>query len=96
MRSPLRRISSCVASRDLLGRVGQRQVVELGRLLEPVEVVAVAEDRRAALGLVAADALEDAGAVVQPVAEHVDLRVLPGHELAVLPDQLSLLHGRRV
>ena len=88
----MRRISSWVASRDLLGRVGQLQVVELGRLREPVEVVGVAEDRRAALGLVAADPLEDAGPVVQPVAEHVDLGVLPGDELAVLPNQLGLIH----
>ena len=88
----MRRISSWVASRDLLDRVGQRQVVELGRLGEPVEVVGVAEDRRAALGLVAADALEDAGSVVQAVAEHVDLGLLPGDELAVVPNQLGLLH----
>ena len=39
---------------DLLGRVGQLQVVELGRLGEPVEVVGMAEHRRAALGLIAA------------------------------------------
>ena len=88
----MRRISSCVAGPKLLGGVGKLEVVEPGRLLEPVEVLAVAEDRRAALGLVAADALEDAGPVVEPVAEHVDLGVLPAHELAVVPDQLSRLH----
>ena len=82
-------ISSCVASAQLLGRVGQSQVVELGRLGEPIEVVPVAEDRRAALGLVAADALEDAGAVVQAMGEHVHLGVLPGHELAVVPNQIG-------
>ena len=38
------------------------------------------------LGLVAADPLEDAGAVVQAVAEHVDLGVVPGDELPVHPD----------
>ena len=77
---------------DLLGRVGQLEVVELGRLREPLEVLAVAEDRRAALGLVAADALEDAGAVVEPVAQNVDLGVFPSHELAVHPDPLGLFH----
>ena len=85
----MRRISSWVASRSSSRRVGQVEVVELGRLLEPLEVLAVAEDRRAALGLIAADALEDAGAVVQAVAEDVHLGVLPGDELAVLPDQLG-------
>ena len=53
----------------------------------------MAEDRRAALGLVAADPLEDAGAVVEAVAENVDLGVVPGDELAVHPDPLGLLHG---
>ena len=52
----------------------------------------MAEDRRAALGLVAADPLEDAGAVVQAVAEHVHLGVLPAHELAVVPNQIRLIH----
>src|SRR3546814_17214689 len=31
-------------------------------------------------------ALEHAGAVVQPVTEHVQLGVAPGHRLAVVPD----------
>ena len=81
---------------DLLGRVGQREVVELGRLGEPVQVLPVPEDRRAALGLVAADALEDPGAVVEAVGEHVRRCLLPGEEFAVLPDQLGLFHDREV
>ena len=52
----------------------------------------MAEDRRAAVGRVAADALEDAGPVVEPVAENVDLGVFPGDELTVHPDPLGLLH----
>ncbi|HEY6094971.1 MAG TPA: RNB domain-containing ribonuclease, partial [Gallionellaceae bacterium] len=43
----------------------------------------VAEDRRPAVRLVAADPLEDAGAVVEAMAEDVDLGVVPGDELAV-------------
>src|SRR5262249_16851475 len=73
---------------DVLGRVGHRQVVELGRSRQPGEVVGVAEDGRAAGGLVAPDALENAGSVVQSVREDVDLGVLPGDEFAVLPNQL--------
>ena len=53
-----------------------------------------AEDRRAALGVVAADALEDPGAVVQAVRADVDPGVRPVHELAVHPDLLGLLHVR--
>ena len=55
-------------------------------------MVAVAEDRRPTLGLVATDPLEDPGPVVETVAEHVDLRLLPGDELTVMPNQFRLLH----
>ena len=81
---------------DLVELVGQRQVVERRRLAEPLEVVAVAEDRRPVLGVVGADALEDPGAVVQPVAEDVHLGVVPGDEVAIHPDELGLLHGEEV
>src|SRR5262249_23526269 len=77
---------------QLLGRVRELEVVELGGLLEPGEVLAMAEDRRPALRLVAANALEDPGPVVEAVAEHVDLGVLPAYELAVVPDHLTCLH----
>src|SRR5439155_13005528 len=79
---------------DLLAVEGDRHVVELGRLEEPVDVVGVAEDRRADLGVVAADALEDARAVVQAVREYVDLCVLPCGELAVHPNEVRGLHVR--
>ena len=77
---------------QLLGAVGELEVVELGRLPQPRQVLAVAEDGGTALGLITADPLEDAGAVMQAVAEDVGRRLVPGHELAVLPDQLSRLH----
>ena len=53
-----------------------------------------AEDRRALRRVVAADALEDAGAVVEAVRAHVDARVVPVDELAVHPDLLRGLHVR--
>ena len=52
----------------------------------------MAEDRGPELGLVGADALEDAGAVVEAVAEYVDLGVVPCDELTVHPDRLGLPH----
>ena len=58
--SPLRRISSCVASRISSTECAERQVVHLRRPREALEVLAMAEDRGPAIGLVAADALEDA------------------------------------
>ena len=43
-------------------------------------------------GLVGALALEHAGAVVQAVRQYVDLGVLPGNELSVVPDEVRLFH----
>ena len=77
---------------QLVDRVRELHVEELRRGLEPLEVVGEPEDRRAALGGVAADALEDAGAVVQAVRADVDPGIRPVHELAVHPDLLGLLH----
>jgi hypothetical protein len=77
---------------ELLLRVGQLHVVELRRVLEAVQVVLVAEDRRALRRLVGADALEDARSVVKGVREYVYLRVLPGDELSVQPDLVGGVH----
>jgi hypothetical protein len=79
---------------QLLRRVRDVHVVQRGGLEQPVDVLLVAEHRGAlGLGVVAADALEDPGAVVQPVGEHVDLRVLPRDELAVHPDEVRCVHA---
>ena len=66
------------------------QVVWLRRIIEPIEVLAPPENRGAALGVVTPDALEDAGAVVEAVGQHVDLGVLPVDELAVHPDRVDV------
>src|ERR1019366_5737162 len=47
----------------------------------------------AEVGLVATDALEYPGAVVQAVRQDVDLGVLPGDEISVHPDEVGGLHG---
>ena len=61
--------------------------------VEPVHVLAEAEDRGAAVvALVAADALEDRETIVERVREHVHLRLVPGDQPAVEPDALALLH----
>ena len=57
-----------------------------------MEVVAVAEDGRAVGRLIRPLALEPPGSVMEPVRQYVDLRVLPGDELSVVPDEVSLLH----
>ena len=81
-------------SPQLLDRVGELHVEKLRRVLEPDQMVAEAEDCRAARGVVAADALEDAGAVVEAVRADVHGGVRPVDELAVHPDLLGLAHRR--
>jgi energy-converting hydrogenase A subunit M len=65
--------------------------VDLGGVDEALQVLVEAKDCRSLLGLVAADALEDRGAVVHDVGEDVDLGVLVGDEVSVVPD--LRLHG---
>ena len=77
---------------QLLGRVGHRHVVQLGRAQQALDVLGVAEHRRAELGVVAAHAVEHARAVVQAVRQDVDLGVLPGDEFSVHPDEVGGLH----
>src|SRR5262249_25023465 len=80
---------------DLLGRERQLHAVDLRRVREALDVLAEPEDRGPLLGVVAADAFEHAGSVVEDVRQHVYLGVVPGHELAVHPDLLALgqCHG---
>src|SRR5256885_11740368 len=54
----------------------------------------MAEHGRPLIGLVRTDALEDAGAVVERVREYVHLRVLPGNQLSVGPDEVRGVHVR--
>jgi hypothetical protein len=54
------------------------------------------EDRRPGIGLVAANPLEHAGAVVEPVRTDMDLGVVPVDELAVHPDFLGGSHRSKV
>ena len=58
----------------------------------PVEVVVVAKDGGSAGCLVGSLTLEHRCAVVQAVGQYVDLCVLPGDQLSVVPDEVRLLH----
>ena len=78
---------------DLVERVRDRHVVELGRPEQPHEVIVVAEDRRSTGRFVGALTLEHSGSVVETVRQYVDLRVLPGDQLSVVPDEVRCFHG---
>ena len=60
--------------------------------MQALHVLAEPEDGRPLRRVVAANALEDARAVVEAVHADVNLRVGPVDELAVHPDLLGLLH----
>jgi hypothetical protein len=49
--------------------------------VQPLDVLAEAEDRRSVLARIAADPLEDAGAVMEGVRRDVNARVSPWDEL---------------
>src|SRR3990170_7058216 len=86
-----------VRADDLLGRFRQRllrvreiHVVKLRGAAKALQVLVKVPDGRTLRRLVGTDALEDAGAVVERMAEHVDLGVAPVHELTVHPDLVDL------
>src|ERR1700722_41111 len=72
---------------------GERYVnaVNLGGIDKALHVFAGAEDCRAGGQLVATNAFEDRRAVVNDVRHHVDGRVVPIDELAVMPNLVGLL-----
>ena len=69
------------------------QAEQLGRVHQPFDVLAQAEDARAFLGRVGANALEDPGAVVQRRREEVDGGLLERNQLAVHPDVARFHRG---
>ena len=77
---------------------GERDVhaVDLGGVDQPLHVFVGAENRRAAGQFVAADAFKDRRAVVHDVRHHVDGRVVPIDELAVVPDFVGLLNRHAI
>ena len=70
---------------------GTIHAVDLGGIEQALHVFVGAENRRAAGQLVAANAFKDRRAVVDDVRHHVDGRVVPVDELAVVPDLVGLL-----
>ena len=79
---------------QLVDRVRDLHVEQARRVVQPLDVVAEPEDRGALGRVVAANAFEDAGPVMQAVDADVNLGVGPVDELAVHPDLLGLLHHR--
>ena len=90
---PLASMSVDHRGAELVERVGKRHAVDLGRVNQALHVLGQAEDGRALRLGVAADAFKDAGAVVNDVAHHVDGGLLPGNQVAVVPDFRGGLDG---
>jgi hypothetical protein len=76
---------------EFVARVIDIDAVNLRGIEQALNVLVGAEDRGFALRRVAADALEYRGAVVDHVRHHVNRGVIPGNELAVVPDKFGLL-----
>ena len=91
--TPLASTSSTAAGAELLKREGQLHAVDLGRVEHALHVLGKPEDGRALRLAVAADALKHAGAVVNDVAHDVEGGLLPGNQVAVVPDFCGRLDG---
>ena len=74
---------------EVVHRVRDVHVEDRRAAEQPLDVVGEAEDPGTVGGLVGADALEHAHAVVERVGEDVDPSVVPVDELAVHPDLLG-------
>ncbi len=72
-------------SGELLHGVRQRHTVDFGRVDKAGHVLLQTENA----GHITADALEDGGAVMDDVGHDVDVGLVPGDELSVVPDVLG-------
>ena len=77
---------------ELVDGVRQLEVDQPTRVAQALHVIGEAEHGRAFRRVVAADALEDARAVVEAVSADVNARIVPVDELAVHPDLLGGFH----
>ena len=80
---------------QLVERVGQGHAVDLGGIDQALHVLGQPKDSRSRGLAVAADSFKYAGAVVDYVAHHVNIRLFPGNELAIAPDFFRRLDGHR-
>src|SRR6267154_1553160 len=78
---------------ELIEGEGKFHAVDSCGVDETLHVLAQAEDRRALLGFIAADAFKDRGAVTHDVRQDVKFGVLPVDPLPVVPDFLGRLNG---
>src|SRR5207247_881141 len=75
---------------EFLGREGDLHPINLATIVLAADVIVEAEDGGTLVArVVAADALEEAGTVVDGVGQHVDLRVCEVDEPSVHPDLLD-------
>ena len=72
---------------DLILFVRNFHAEDLGGPEQTIRVIAQAEDRRTCSGPIAADAFEYAETVMKRVGQDVGVRLAPGHELPVVPDE---------
>ena len=81
---------------QLVNRPLELDAVSPGRSMEAFDVLAQAKDGGPVRGLICPDALEHAGAVMEGVAENVDVGICEGDQVAVHPNELGRIHGKRV
>ncbi len=76
---------------QLVERIRALHAINVAGIEQAAHVFAQAKCGRALIGVVTADPLEYRRPVTDDVRENVNLRVLPGNQLSVMPDFLGLL-----
>jgi hypothetical protein len=79
-------------AQDFVACEGNIDAVNASGVDEALHVLRGAENRRAARQRIAANAFKHRRAVVHDVRHHVERSVVPGDELAVMPDFVRLLN----
>src|SRR6266849_7720884 len=78
---------------EIVEGVGQLHAINFRGVDDTLHVLAQAEDGGALLGVVAANAFEDRGAVAHDVGEDVECGVIPVDPLSCVPDFFGLVDG---
>jgi hypothetical protein len=73
--------------------IGDFHAIDLGRIKKALQVAIEQPHRWPADRIIGADALEDAGAIMEGMAHHVNLGFVPGDELAIEPDLVRFVNG---
>jgi hypothetical protein len=72
-------------SLELIGTIGQLHPIDMTRIEQSLYMRIEPEDGRTPPSVIAADAFEDRRTIIDHVRHHMDFRIFPGYQLAIVP-----------